>query len=227
MASMPRTADPAQRIALIELAAHRLGAAEPVTLRAVAESAGTSTMAIYTHFGGMPGLWSAVREEGFRRLSARLARLRPSEDSVRDVAATGAAYVGHALREPDLYRTMFDQRYPLSDPQVADAPFGVLVAAVERACAARRFGRDVQADNAATQLWAMTHGVVSLVLSEALTVEAMVGLEPEMFVAACVSFGDRRAAAATSVAAGWMTLAHAERLSRLGRRATVPGAQRR
>lgn len=224
---MPRTADPAQRLALIELAAHRLGAAEPVTLRAVAEAAGTSTMAIYTHFGGMPGLWSSVREEGFRRLSARLARLRPSDDSVRDVTATGAAYVGHALREPDLYRIMFDQRYALTDPQVADAPFAVLVASVERACAAERFGRDVRAKHAATQLWALTHGVVSLVLSEALTIETMVDLVPEMVVAASVGLGDRRAEAAASVAAGWLTLTQAERLSRLGRRAAIPQARRR
>ncbi len=215
MASMPRTADPAQRLALIEIAAQRLGSAEPVTLRAVAEAAGTSTMAVYTHFGGMPGLWSAVREEGFRRLSARLARLRPTDDSVRDVTAAGAAYVGHALREPDLYRTMFDQRYTLTDPQVADAPFGVFVAAVERACASGRFDRDVRADHAATQLWALTHGVVSLVLSEALTVEAMIGLVPEMVVAASVGFGDHRATATASVAAGWLTLRQAERFSRL------------
>ena len=218
---MPRTVDPAQRLALIELAARRLSAAEPVTLRAVAEAGGTSTMAIYTHFGGMPGLWSAVREEGFRRLSARLARLRPSDDSVRDVTATGAAYIGHAIREPDLYRMMFDQRYALTDPRVADAPFGVLVAAVERARVAGRFAQDVDAEHAATQLWALTHGVVSLVLSEALTVEAMVSLVPEMVVAACVGFGDHRASAAASVAAGWLTLSQAERLSRLGRRAAV------
>ena len=218
---MPRPVDPAQRLVLIEVAAARLGAAEPVTLRAVAEAAGTSTMAIYTHFGGMPGLWSAVREEGFRRLSARLARLRPTDDSVRDVTATGAAYIGHAMREPDLYRMMFDQRYALTDPQVADASFGVLVSAVERAGAAGRFAHSVPADRAATQLWALTHGVVSLVLSEALTVEAMVGLVPEMVVAACVGFGDRQAPASASVAAGWLTLAQAERLSRLGRGAAA------
>ncbi len=218
---MPRAIDPAQRLALIELAARRLSAAEPVTLRAVAEAGGTSTMAIYTHFGGMPGLWAAVREEGFRRLSARLARLRPTDDSVRDVTATGAAYIGHAIREPGLYRVMFDQRYPLTDPRVADAPFGVLVAAVERACVAGRFAQDLQADRAATQLWALTHGVVSLVHSEALTVGAMVSLVPEMVVAACVGFGDDQAAATASVAAGWLSLSQAERLSRPGRRSAT------
>ncbi len=216
---MPRPVDPAQRLALVELAAHRLAAGEPVTLRALAEAADTSTMAVYTHFGGMPGLWSAVREEGFRRLSTSLARLRHTEDSVRDVVATGAAYAGHALREPALYRVMFDQRYPLSDRSVADAPFGVLVAACERARVAGRFAAHVQADHAATQLWALTHGVVSLVLSEALTVEAMVGLVPEMVVAAYVGFGDSRERAIASTAAGWLSLAQAERFSRLGRQA--------
>ena len=43
---------------------------EPVTLRALVEGTGASTMAVYPHFGGMPGLWSAVRQEGFTRLTA-------------------------------------------------------------------------------------------------------------------------------------------------------------
>ena len=50
-------------------------------------AAHTSTMAVYTYFGGMPGLWQAVRQEGFERLSARLARIEPTPDPVRDLAA--------------------------------------------------------------------------------------------------------------------------------------------
>ena len=65
-------------------------------------------MAVYTHFGGLTGLWRAVRQEGFRRLAARLAPVQLSADPVRDLMALGAAYVGNALSNPYLYRTMFD-----------------------------------------------------------------------------------------------------------------------
>ena len=65
----------------------------------------------------MPGLWSAVREEGFRRLSARLAQLRPTADSVQ-VVGVRAPPTSRRTRyaKPDLYRTMFDQRYVLATP---------------------------------------------------------------------------------------------------------------
>ena len=69
VAQVPRTADPGVRVALVERAAEMLARREVVTLRALVDSVGTSTMAVYTHFGGMAGLWRAVRQEGFTRLA--------------------------------------------------------------------------------------------------------------------------------------------------------------
>jgi len=63
----PKIADPAVRTALLENAA-RLIATEGttgLTLRRLAEETGTSTMAVYTHFGGMQSLRDEVRREGF------------------------------------------------------------------------------------------------------------------------------------------------------------------
>ena len=40
--------------------------------RKVASAAGTSTMAVYTHFGGMRGLIAEVAEEGLRQFDAAL-----------------------------------------------------------------------------------------------------------------------------------------------------------
>jgi len=53
---MPRNASLAGRDALVERAAQMLARREPVTSRALVEETGASTMAIYTHFGRMPGL---------------------------------------------------------------------------------------------------------------------------------------------------------------------------
>ena len=65
---MPKTADPTVRVRLIEAAARILAEEGPgaLTLRRVAAEVGTSTMAVYTHFGGMTELRRAVREQGFR-----------------------------------------------------------------------------------------------------------------------------------------------------------------
>ncbi|MEU4325462.1 hypothetical protein [Nonomuraea dietziae] len=43
-----------------------------MTARRLAGEAGTSTMAVYTYFGGMEEVRGAVRQEGFARLAADL-----------------------------------------------------------------------------------------------------------------------------------------------------------
>ncbi len=101
---MPRPQSPEVRRALIERAAGLLARREPVTLTSLVEGCGVSTMAVYTYFDGMAGLWSAVRQEGFTRLAARLAGVRRGRDAVRHLAALGVAYTVNALMNPDLYR---------------------------------------------------------------------------------------------------------------------------
>ncbi|WP_174278001.1 TetR/AcrR family transcriptional regulator [Goekera deserti] len=200
---MPRPADPRVRDELVERAAELLAGTGPVSLRAVAAAAGTSTMAVYTHFGGMPGLWRAVRQQGFTHLARRLATAPRTADPVRDVMAFGTAYVANALAHPALYRAMFDDRSELDDAAAADAALGVLVQAVERARVAGRFSTDVDPAGAALQLWAMTHGLVALVIGGVLPREALDAHLPAMSAAAFAGFGDDPDAARDSAAAGW------------------------
>ncbi len=40
--------------------------------RKIASAAGTSTMAVYTYFGGMPGLIAAIAEEGLRQFDGAM-----------------------------------------------------------------------------------------------------------------------------------------------------------
>src|SRR2546429_6906673 len=97
------------RSALIEAAAQLIATegASGLTLRRVADAVGTSTMAIYTHFGGMPELRRAVRREGFARLAARAAQMDESDDPVADLATLGIEYNENAVNNPHLYRVMF------------------------------------------------------------------------------------------------------------------------
>jgi len=190
------------RVALIEQAAAMLVAREPVTLRALAGRVGTSTMAVYTHFDGMPGLWGAVRQEGFARLARGLAEVSPSDDPVRDLAALGAAYAANAVENPALYRAMFDAAADLPDPGAAGAGFALLVDAAQRAVDAGRF---VDADPAAvaTRFWASGHGVLLLVLSGVLPDDALDEHSPALATAVFTAAGDDPERCAASVRAGW------------------------
>ena len=51
--------------------------------RKIAGAAGTSTMAVYTYFGGMPGLIAAVTEESLRQFDAALSAPQ-TDDPVAD-----------------------------------------------------------------------------------------------------------------------------------------------
>src|SRR6266487_3392701 len=98
-----------KRPALIEAAARLIATegADGLTLRRVAQEVGTATMAIYTHFGGMPELRRAVRQEGFARLMARAEQVGESDDPVADLAGLGLAYYQLAMSNPHLYRAMY------------------------------------------------------------------------------------------------------------------------
>jgi AcrR family transcriptional regulator len=203
MGNMPRAADPAVRLALLETAAELLARREPVTARSLAERVGTSTTALYTHFGGMPGLWRAVRSEGFVRLGRRLATVPRTDDPVRDLAALGAAYLDSARADPFLYRAMFDAAADLEEPAVADDAFALLVEAADRA---RRAGRLAAASDplaVATRYWAGGHGLAMLVVTGVLPPEALALHGPELAVAALVAAGDEPTRCRASVLAGW------------------------
>lgn len=193
------------RVALVERAALLLARREPVTLRAIVEGTGATTMAVYTHFGGMAGLWRAVRQEGFTRLAAQVRAVEPSADPVHDLAALGAAYTRSALASPYLYRLMFDDAADLDDPEAAAATFELLVACAARARATGRFSAASDPGDVATRFWATGHGMIMLVLTGVLPSETLARHAPAVAQALFVAAGDEPAACARSVEAAWST----------------------
>ncbi|MDF2709780.1 MAG: TetR family transcriptional regulator [Nonomuraea muscovyensis] len=200
---MARTKDPAVRTLLIERAAHMLRTREPITLRSLVAGTSVSTMAVYTYFGGMDGVWKALRQEGFTRLAARFATVTMSADPVRDLTALVAAYLGNALDHPDLYRVMFDATFELEDLKAADATLEYLVQAAERGRKADRFRADIDPLELATQSWAIGHGLVSLVAGGPLPRRTLDYGAP-MLTALFISAGDQPDSCHTSVQHGWM-----------------------
>lgn len=206
MVQVPRPLSPAVRTSLVERAAELLSRREPVTLRTLVEGTGVSTMAVYTYFGGMPGLWRAVRQEGFTRLSQRLGAVAATDDAVRDLAALAAAYVANALESPALYRAMFDAAAELEDPDAADRSFQLLVAAAARARDGGRLATTCEPEAVALRVWASGHGLTTLVLTGVLPRQVLDAHAPATTAALLVDAGDDPVRCRASVATGWAAL---------------------
>ncbi|MET9264835.1 TetR/AcrR family transcriptional regulator [Amycolatopsis sp. NPDC004079] len=199
---MARAKDPAVRTLLLERAAQMLRTREPITLRSLVAGTGVSTMAVYTHFDNMDGLWKALRQEGFTRLAHRMAEVRQSADPVRDHAALISAYLGNALDHPDLYRVMFDANFELEDAQAADDTLEYLVQAAARSRDTGRYREGLDALELATQSWAIAHGLVSLVANGPLPRTTLEHGAP-LLTALFVSVGDEPQRCERSVRRGW------------------------
>lgn len=164
---------PAKRELLIEAAATVLAqeGAGAVSVRRVAAEVGTSTMAVYTWFGGKDELLAAVRAEGFSRFERRLSAVRRTDDPLRDLHGLGLAYRRFARAEPHLYEAMFGRvltDIPATAEQLEAAlsTFAILRDAVARAIDAGLLAGEPEA--VARQIWAAVHGFVLLELSAVL-----------------------------------------------------------
>ncbi|MHA6622723.1 TetR/AcrR family transcriptional regulator [Pseudonocardia sp. DLS-67] len=202
----PRSADPAVRTALVETAARVVAAEGPraLTTRRLAAEVGTSTMAVYTHFGSMDEVRRAVRRDGFARLNADLDAVPRTEDPVADLAAGAAAYFTNGLAHPELYRAMFVDRPPVDQDDPGSETFARMVDAVRRCIDAGRFDRDepTLARGWAAEIWTMCHGMVSLALAELLPPDQVSFLLADMTHRLVVGFGDDPRTARSSVEQG-------------------------
>ncbi|ORA19753.1 TetR/AcrR family transcriptional regulator [Mycobacterium arosiense] len=155
--------------------------------RKVAGAAGTSTMAVYTHFGGMRGLIAEVAEEGLRQFDAALSVPRTA-DPVADLFMIGAAYRRYAIGRPHMYRLMFgstsahginapahnvltltvaeiERDYPSFAHVVRGVHRCMLGGRIEAAGASKGGVDDAPVVATAAQFWALIHGFVMLELA--------------------------------------------------------------
>jgi len=149
----------------------RHGPAE-LTVRRIAEAAGTSTMGVYTKFGGRTGVLEAIYRQGFELLRAALGAVPHAEDAIRHILDLALAYRRFAIANPALYAFMFEQPVPDFDPnptlrvEALDTTFGLLVTAVQRATAQGALP-DGDPVHTSVLVWCLAHGMVSLELTHA------------------------------------------------------------
>ncbi len=152
------------------------GAADRLTLGAVAQGIGCSAPALYRYFPSREALLLAVHDEGFRRLFAakRAAGMAAGDDPVARLRLGGLAYVGFAFDNPALYELMFMDRGPyhrLTElaaegaemPDHARRALDFLRASIA-AVQERGYLGGLDPDAAAFTFWSAVHGAIALAL---------------------------------------------------------------
>lgn len=160
-----REHDDATRAALLAAAEALLSEGpEAISVRRVADAAGTSTRAVYSVFGGKPGLLSALYRQSFDELTARILAVPTTDDPVGDLVGAGLAFRAHALAHPNLFRLVFERLVPdldvaPEDRDVGAQAFTTLEARVRRCDLPGRRATEV-----AVQVHAACQGLASIEL---------------------------------------------------------------
>jgi AcrR family transcriptional regulator len=174
-----------------------------LSARKLATETGSSTMAVYTHFGGMTGLIDAIAGEAFARFTNALTDTPVTDDPVADFFVMGERYRRFALANPQRYQMMFGTSAQSLNRYHADltvtgrsteradfaVSFEALLTVVRRMIEAGRI-RDDGVAVMAGRMWSITHGTVLLEMAGffghqghgltqilgPLTVDALVGM---------------------------------------------------
>jgi AcrR family transcriptional regulator len=183
MAVSRRSLQADQRSRMLDAAVRLLedGGPEALQARRLTAEVGTSTQAVYTLFGGMPGLFEALVAEGFARFAAHITAVPETDDPVADFFARGWAFCGWAFEHPQLYRLMFGltggglRLHPglemtmsgtLANFPEGQAALEVMTGSLERVKASGRI-RATDTLIVAGQFLSATHGYVLLAISGA------------------------------------------------------------
>jgi AcrR family transcriptional regulator len=167
----PKEHGTATRQALLDAAAAIVGAEgeQGVTVRRVADAAGTTTRAVYSLFGDKDGMLRAlfsVAADTMRRHHDAVP-VDP-DDPTREFPPLALAYRAAALEQPNLYHLWFGRLFTNADAdrtelETSMRAFARVVDAVGRCVASGLFpGRDPEATG--LQLFALVHGMASLEL---------------------------------------------------------------
>jgi AcrR family transcriptional regulator len=167
----PRRLDPNLRAELIEAAATLIAQSglPALSTRRLATETGTSTMAVYTYFGGKDELVREIVRDGFGRLHQMFGQVEPTGDTVADLALLGRAYRHNARTNRHMYGVMFGgatlEGFALTEDDRQHGRY-TLAKVVEFAGRCIESGRFRPDDPilVAHQMWIAVHGVVTLEL---------------------------------------------------------------
>jgi AcrR family transcriptional regulator len=140
---------------------------EAVTVRGVAERAGTTTRAIYSLFSGKEGLLRALYHDAAAVMTRYHEEVAADDDPVEEFLELAAAYRRAAMEHPYAYGLLM-VGVPGFVPAAEDRAllrrsFTRVIATLERMAAGGQLGGR-QPRAVASQMWALVHGLTSLEL---------------------------------------------------------------
>lgn len=143
---------------------------EGLSLRKVAQRAGVSHSAPYSHFADKQSLIAAISTEGFSQLYNELdAAISAHPTNPKRQLQQGAlAYVQFALNHTDTFKIMFsgvlekEKEYP-AFVEISHKTFQRVVDVV-RACQEANLLHSASAEMMAVAVWGQVHGIISLAL---------------------------------------------------------------
>jgi AcrR family transcriptional regulator len=165
----PREHDEATRAALLVAAEQIVADGGPgaLSVRAVADAAGTTTRAVYSLFGSKEGLLvESLARDAFQFLFTEIERLEETDDPAADLVDVGMLVFRRLVREhPALYRIAFQRVVPGLDagPELVatrQRAWNQLVGKVERLESAGLLGGKPPAE-AALEFNAMMEGLAN------------------------------------------------------------------
>jgi AcrR family transcriptional regulator len=164
----PREHDEHTRAALLEAAERIVAERGPAALsvRSVADAAGTTTRAVYSLFGSKDGLLvQALARDAFEFLHTEIGKLPETDDPASDLIEVGFVVRRLVRDHPTLYRIAFQRIVPglEAGPELTatrQQAWGQLTAKVDRLKRAGLLG-DKPVDEAAVEFIAMSDGLGS------------------------------------------------------------------
>jgi AcrR family transcriptional regulator len=169
------------REALLDAASEMLMRDGPdgISLRKLAAKVGTSTMSVYTIFGGKDGLQVALFEEAYERLADTHYAVARNPEPILWLWDLACAYRQFALKNPAYYALMISLTMPVLSSIRRDTEdskpaarfishhraYSNLLEAVNACVADGSMSNDLDPRIIADALWATVHGLCSLELS--------------------------------------------------------------
>ncbi len=154
---MPRTANPllGKKIMKAAQALYARHGAHALTMRAVAEAAGTTTPTVYQRFTDREAILEALREDVRMRLAREVKRASSMEDACR-------RYLGFALQHPYEYELLMTTGWR---DAVASGYQGPIFQVAQKKLAETFGGNPRDHAGFAIKLWCLVHGAATLLIA--------------------------------------------------------------
>jgi|AntRauTorckE5430_2_1112549.scaffolds.fasta_scaffold01131_5 AcrR family transcriptional regulator len=146
-----------------------------VSMRKIAKRVEYSVGTLYLYYKDKDELFLAVQSAAFEQAFTFINARSGKDDPLERLQELGERYVRFGMKNPDLYRLMFMMEHPMDAMEEGDpwhsgiALHNLLTSLVKECVVAGRIVAE-DPDRLSFALWSLVHGMVSLRISQRLTI---------------------------------------------------------